>query len=391
MRSFKLIFAILSLLLSQQVQSIDKDADIMPLGFFTVTLPYEVGDLKNGVSQEEKIAPFRQEAMQTLLMRLTGRKQLLSSQVGQDYINNAKAWLAGYKIKPRMEDGVAVGQYVEFRFDAPRIKASFVSKHIKLWPKAFRPFTLVMGSFVQQGRLEKLDQEILNYRIDVDYRDYPQALGLPVYIPENDKQWVFPVEPANNFSLIQELLLTHNQQNLLSFKLRAMQSGQYELSWYLFTASGSVLDNDIQTGGDRQTLLKNMFENTMNQYVKQSAVKAVRKNRLYLTVNQVAFGDHVNLLEETISAQQPMISRIQLTELQAGKAIFAVDYQGDYQTVVNWLKNWRMTVFVGEQSANKNVQVNINHQYLTNMEIEEDKETYTPGQASPNATMTGVR
>ena len=366
MRSFNLLFVIMSLFVVQQVQS--ADSAVMPESFFTVTLPYDAAlqpvQKGNSVVNNDLLSAQTQNGMQILLMRLTGRTQLVKSKIGQDYISNAKNWLASYYIKPRMEDGVAVGKNIELHFDINRLKKAFSEQHIKLWAVTQRPKTLVMGTFVQQGRLEKLNQEILDYRVDVDYRDIPKQLGLPIAIPEERAQWVFPVEPNSSDSKVQEILVSSNKPNLLSFKLVAVANGKYELSWYLFALNGATLAHNQSVGLDRQVLMHNMFENVMQHYVKLSAVQNIRKNHLYLNIHQVAFGDQINQLEEELKQQQPMIRKVNLVSLQAGKVQFDIEYQGEYQTVLNWFKQWSKVQFVNALSNQQEIDVNVRYQFF---------------------------
>ena len=366
MRSFNLLFVIMSLFVVQQVQS--ADSAVMPESFFTVTLPYDSAlqpvQKGNSVVNNDLLSAQTQNGMQLLLMRLTGRPQLVASKMGQSYIKNAKNWLASYYIKPRVEDGVAVGKNIELHFDSNSLKKAFSEQHIKLWAVTQRPHTLVMGTFVQQGRLEKLNKEILDYRVDVDYREVPEQLGLPITIPEERALWLFPVEPNSSDSKIQEILVGANQQNLLSFKLVALADGKYELTWYLFALNGSTIAQNEAVGLDRKVLMQTMFETVMQQYVKLSAVKNIRQNHLYLNIHQVAFGDQINALEEELKQQQPMIRKVNLVSLQAGKAQFDIEYQGDYQDVLNWLKQWTKVEFVNALSNKQEIDVNVRYQFF---------------------------
>jgi len=366
MRSFHLLFALLSLFVTQQVFS--ADSDIMPNHFFTVVLPYDAVENAPALTTSKNALPESflerqmQKGMEILLLRVTGRKQLLTSSVGQTYIRQAKNWLGSYYIKPRVEDGVEIGKNIELNFDVKMLKAAFGKQHIKLWAANQRPSTLVMGSYVQQGRLEKLSEEILDYRIDVDYRQYPKLLGLPTSVPEERKRWVFPVESTSDRSKIQEILLSQNQQNLLSFKLLAKPSGLYELDWYLFSLNGTVLVNNRETSRNRQALLQNMFELVMQQYLKRSVVQNIRKNQFYLNVNQIAFANQINEIEEALKAQQPMIRKVRLSTLSAGRVQFDIEYQGSYQGVLNWIKNWPKVTFVNALESKQEIDVNVYYQ-----------------------------
>lgn len=366
MRSFHQLLVILGLLamsLNSWANSAVMSA-VMPQAFFSITLPYdeELDGVKTpsdkNTNANSLLSQKAQQGMRTLLLRLTGQQRLLNSKIGQNYIQKADSWLASYNFKARQEDGVTVGQNVELNFDETRLKKSFEENHIKLWSAFERPKTLVMGSFVQQGRLVKLNTEILNYRVDVDFRDYPKTLGLPVYIPDENTGWIYPVDPEHGYARIQEALLSHSQQNLLSFKLLAKGKGQYELVWYLFSLSGKTLLKDSYYGQDRQALMQQMFESVIQQYVKLAAVKNIRKNHILINVNQLKYADEVNQLEQDLKSQQPMIRSADLISLSAAGAQFDIEYQGDLQSVLDWLKSWNKIQFVSLSADKQELDVN---------------------------------
>ena len=350
MRSFHLLLLMFSLL--SVSLAVSANSMTIPQAFFKVTLPYDSSSealpTKGKVNTPSVVRMNleAQEGMRILLLRLTGQTRLIESKLGQEYIAKADKWLASYHFRPRQEDGVTVGQNIEFNFDAERLKASFAQNNIKLWAQSQRPSTLVMGAFIQQGRLEKLNTEILNYRVDVDFRDYPVKLGLPVLIPEENKNWVFPVDPANGYNKIQEILLSANQSYLLSFKLLAQSKGQFELTWYLFNTSGQTIKQAVFQGENRQALMQKMFETVMQQYVKLVAVKNIRKNHVFVNINGLKYGDQVNQLEQDLKEQQPLIRSAVLVEVSPGSAQFDIEYQGELTTFLDWLQNWNKIQFL---------------------------------------------
>lgn len=351
------MLSLLSLTLTTSANSM-----IIPKTFFSVTLPFESSSEtlsdkdKSSQPPAMRINQEAQKGMRLLLLRLTGQARLIESKLGQEYVAHAKDWLASYHFRARQEDGVTVGQNIELNFDAERLKASFTKNHIKLWAQSQRPSTLVMGSFIQQGRLEKLNTETLNYRVDVDFRDYPLKLGLPILIPEENENWVFPIDPANDYNKIQESLLSANQSHLLSFKLLAQAAGQYELTWYLFNASGQTIKQAVFKGENRQALMQKMFETVMQQYVKLVAVKNIRKNHVFVNISGLKYGDQVNQLEQDLKAQQPLIRSTFLVEVSAGSAQFDVEYQGELTTLLNWLQNWNKVQFLHISSDKQTVE-----------------------------------
>lgn len=389
MRSLKLLVVFFALLIVQPIKA--ASPNLIPAEFFNISVPFEAN---TKTTTEQRVKQVSQQAMELLLLRLTGQKRLTESPLGQRYISNANSWLANYNIKPRYEDGVIVGKNLQLQFDANRIKKSLTEQNVKLWASALRPKTMVMGVFVQQGRLQKLTDEKLNYRIDVDYRVHPTNLRLPFAVAETEKNWVFPVDPVNSRSTIQEVLLAAEQQNLLSFKMTSKANQSYELSWYLFNLAGSTLKQGLATGQDRQKLLKNMFVEMMQVYAKQTSAATVAKNQLLVNINQVSSGDLVNLLEAEIAAQQPLVRSARVVMLEAGRVQIQVEYQGDVQNMVNWLKNWRRVIFIGQPEENivdVSVHSGLNRTGLVKIEPRSVKETKLNKTSSDNNQLTPQR
>ena len=57
-----------------------------------------------------------------------------------------------------------------------------------------------------------------------------------------------------------------------------------------------------------------------------------------------------------------MIRKVNLVSLQAGRVQFDIEYQGDYQNVLNWLKQWSQVQFVNALSNKQEIDVNVRYQ-----------------------------
>jgi len=312
---------------------------------FTVVMPYETQDLEGQSVADQRDAKVK-EAMKSLLLRLTGRPEILQTQIGQRYIGKAKNWLANYNLKQRYEDGVAVGKNIHYKFDSTRLKIDFSNKNIQIWPVHMRPRTLIMGSYIQQGQLQKLTDEILDYRIDVDFRERPAQLGLPFLIADNGKNWIYPMDSEENRLQIQEALLASGQQSLLSFNLIAKSEGLYSLDWSLSSMTGKLMNSGKTTGEDRHWLLEQMFQQVMQSYVKHSAEQVVVKNDLLLNISGVKSGLILTRMEAELKAEQPMVRRVMLTSASKAMIQFHVEYLGDDQIFKTWLHHWPMVKVV---------------------------------------------
>ena len=363
MRTLQLLIAFLALLTFQTTYA--EQTDLIPDAFFSVSLPFEKQEQRDDQNKKTHLDEKAKEAMEVLLLRLTGQKRFVRSTLGQRYIQQANRWLANYNIKPRYEDGVEVGKNIQLNFDALRIKRAFAKQYVKLWAVQSRPKTLVMGSFVQQGRLLKLTAEPLSYRVDIDFREYPEAIELPYFVPNSDDKWIFPIEPQTTRAMIQENLIAHDQQNLLSFKLSSVLVStndenriNYTLDWFLFDITGAVLYRNSQVGDSKKELMKDMFSQLAQTYVKRGAAKAINKNQLILNVDRVYSADIIYEVEAQLKAQQPMIRSASLNQIKGHSAQYKIEYQGDINDVLSWLKVWDLVNYLG-QTDSQTVSVNI--------------------------------
>lgn len=377
MRSFPLFTLLLIMFALQTVQAAEKLAS--GSDFFTVVLPYDVAQgqsvaissnaaiMASTKSQDNHSKKALNDAirhgMALLLVRVTGQKTFLSTLVAKSYLKNPRAWLRAYDITPRMEDGVQVGQNIVLQFSEQKLNAEFSQRRVSIWPISLRPKTLVMGSLVQQGEVIRLDQETMRYRLDVEFRDYPQQMALPIRLPGSTSNWVRPAVPTQTVSQIQSLLASTNQDYLLSFKLLDSGNSNNLLSWYLYSRTGSLVTQGQQEGPDRQALMQTMFDQTMQRYVTIANQESMDVKQLTLNIYQLTDADQVMAFNALLNSQEGMIISAQLASVEANQIQFTVAYQGEYQAVVDWIRAWPQTFFVGEAPQLYQVDVKFNPDY----------------------------
>ncbi len=378
MRSFRLFILLLLMSVIQTSQAAEKRT--LGSSFFTVVFPYETfagtpsdGLLTEKVNVPQSVNPIRSQkaqqvldqaitkGMQTLLVRMTGQKSFLSSAVAKDYLKNPKAWLVAYDIKPRTEDGVQIGQNIVLQYSASRLTAAFKQHRVAIWPLVQRPKLLVMGSLLQNGELLKLTEDSMRYRVDIEFRDYPQQMALPITLPESTQNWVLPVVPERSSSLIRDVLQKADQDYLLSFKLTKQEVSTYALSWTVFAPSGVVVTKGQSRGQNQSLLMEAMFDQVMRRY----ALLAKQANSGYtqkitLNIYDLVNADQVQEIEVQLKANQAMFNSVELLSIQSGLVQYEIDYQGSFQNVVTWLRAWQITDFVGESKNLHQVDVKLN-------------------------------
>ncbi|MDA3806949.1 MAG: DUF2066 domain-containing protein [Thiomicrorhabdus sp.] len=382
MRSFRLFILLLAMSVIQTSQAAEKGT--MGSSFFTVVFPYETfkgvpgGGIKTpqsvNLTSTQKASQVLDQAitqgMETLLVKITGQKRFLGSAVAQGYLKNAKAWLVTYDIKPRMEDGVQVGQNIVLQYSAPRLTAAFKQHRVDIWPLAQRPKLLVMGSFLYKGELLKMTEDMMRYRIDIEFRHYPQQMALPITLPESAQNWILPQVPNPSNALIRTVLQKANQDYLLSFKLIKREASTYALVWTVFAPSGVVVTKGQITGGDRPSLMQAMFDQVMQRYALLAKQTNSDVQKITLNVYDLVNADQMQEIEMRLKANQAMFNSIKLRSIQAGLVQYEIDYQGRYQNVVTWLRAWQIIDFIGESNNLHQVDVKLNPNFYDQLGLE---------------------
>ncbi|WP_319381636.1 DUF2066 domain-containing protein [Thiomicrorhabdus sp.] len=285
-----------------------------------------------------------QEAMKILLSRLAANDSLLNSDLGRRTVAGSKTWLKAYFFKAHKEEGVTVGQDIEFVFDGERLFGMLRRNKAAIWSPLNRPGTLVVGSFVQAGHLFKLDRQTLRYREDLALALYPHWFGLPVKFPEHPQNWILPLKKGNPPRLIQERLLAADQDYLLSFKLVEKNSRSFALEWVLFSKSGRLVASSSHRGDNARKLLNLMFKHLSYRYRQLTEIKKTEQwgslNIVVHDLKNMSSARTLEVLQKRLSSQQAEITSVQLQAVNADQARFVVKYNGSYRNLLEWIKQW---------------------------------------------------
>ncbi|MBF6058259.1 DUF2066 domain-containing protein [Thiomicrorhabdus heinhorstiae] len=381
MRSFQQFVFLVFLFVVQNVQAQTLSTQID--SFYEVTLPYDksafaqvpFGLQNHDVNAVVSVDSLSQEAMKILLSRLAANDSLLNSELGRQTITGSKTWLKSYFFKARKEEGVTVGQDIEFVFDGERLFRMLKQNKAAVWSPLNRPSTLIMGSFVQAGHVFKLDQQALRYREDLPLTVYPQWFGLPAGFPPNQNNWILPIRDGNPPRIIQETLLASDQSYLLSFKLVEKNSRLFALEWMLFSKSGQLVAHSSHRGDNARTLLNLMFKHLAYRYRQLTQTKKTEEwGSLNIVVHDLKSERTLKLLQKRLSSQQSEITSIQLQSVNAEGARLVVNYNGSYQNLVNWIKQWPELGSLHERRSYNQIDI------LLSSELSEEPQGTTTGE-----------
>lgn len=290
------------------------------------------------------------QSNQNLLLRLTGRPSYEITEEGRQFIAQNKKWLKSFDWVPVMQEGVSVGEQLRLNYDPSAVNAAFEMNNIKVWPSVLRPSILVMGTYVQNGSLIKLNQSQVESQAVAPLLEKSKQMGLKLAIPESIDDWVFPVEPEQSLNKIQEWLLASEKDYLLSYKISTRninsnlnahrmpsENQQYELSWRVFTSSGKEIIKGRAFGDNQAVLIEKMLPMVTARLVDFTETKLQKKAQLYLNLLEVTDAEVLIHAREYLNQELPTIEKLQLSELEGELAQFTLNLKGSYQDFLGWI------------------------------------------------------
>lgn len=321
--------------------------------FFKVTLPYK---------GESLVDQTLTEAMAILLVRLTGQKQFLRSRVAKAYLKNPKAWLRTYNIVPRTEEGVFVGNNIVYTFLGDKLRQEFQQRFVPIWPMRLRPETWVLGHLEQGGAVIQLNDETLQYRVDVEFRDYPKKIRLPISLAPSTLD--FSADVQKRASVIQSFLAKSYPSYLLHFQIQIKGDKNNNLIWSLYDAEGAPVLFGEQIGDRVRTLTEQMFDQVMAYYVELGELEAhhnhVVRDPIMLFINNIIDVQQIAEFEALLKSKPDMIRSVELVSMQAGQVQYRIDPQMPVQKIADWIGSWPQTVFNRKKSKNRMIHLDMN-------------------------------
>lgn len=326
MRTFALLTLLCVFLLVKSVQANDK------IDLFVIEKPienHEVGQLNL----------LLESAMRDLLIRVVGGDQILQTPEAQNYLKKARQWVKSYQFANREADGVVIGQKIVVEFDRHRLLADFQKDQIHIWPLNDRPKTLLIGRWEQQGLRVNLSQASLQYRVDLDYRDYSRLLALTVDLPVDDSAFVgLRVDPLLKQPVLPEPTLSQwqGQGNDFVMIFKAVVTGDLtNFVWGLYSLeTGERVLNSDEMGEGFLPLLHGSFDSLLELYSRPYRERAGTVGLVQLDVDGLPSYEALQDLERFLQRLKPTFRDVKLVKLQGNSASFEVIYQGSYIDVI---------------------------------------------------------
>lgn len=326
MRTFTLLALLCVFLLAKSVQANDK------VDLFVIEKPIEN-------HQAAQLNLLLESAMRDLLIRVVGGDQIIQTPEAQNYLKKARQWVKSYQFANREADGVVIGQKIVVEFDRHRLLADFQKDQIHIWPLNDRPKTLLIGRWEQQGLRVNLSQASLQYRIDLDYRDYSRLLALSVDIPADDDAFSgLRIDQLLKQSVLPASLLTQWQGQGSDFVMLFKAVVVDELTsfvWGLYSLETGerVLSSD-EMGEGFLPLLHGSFDSLLELYSRPYRERAGTVGLVHLEIEGLPSYESLQELERFLQRLKPTFRDVKLIKLQGRSAAFEVIYQGSYIDVI---------------------------------------------------------
>jgi hypothetical protein len=275
------------------------------------------------------------EAIRDLLIRLVGDQQVIYRPEAQRYLRNARQWVKSYRFINREMDGVVIGNKIRVEFDRNRLLAEFQQDQIIIWPLGNRPKTLLFGQWEQQGLKVNLHHDSLAYRLDLDYRDYADLLGLPVVLPNGDEDFerIVPQDWLRQPRLAEELIelwKPYGLDQVLIFKADVIAQTA-NLSWSLFSLqTGDLILTGEDLGEQFLPLLQDTFDQLLAHYSKPYREGAETLGLAWVRIDGLNDYSKLIHIERQLKALRPTLHDVKLARVNGDRVWFELVYQGAY-------------------------------------------------------------
>ena len=336
MRSFKLwrskivFFGLMLFSLTTLAQNDDE--------LFSVTL--NAAELQAPIKpklSQKALKTYSAQALDRLIVRLTGR--VLPPEQLELLKPRAASWLKSYKLIPNVIDGVKIDDNLRLNYREDSINKMLSAEGLSLWAMGLRPKLLMMGTLVENGHVVRLSDQTLSYRVDYPLALLSEPFALPHRFADETQGWVLPVAAQTQAALIQQLLISGKEQNLLAFKfIKESDNPWRTLEWRLYDNSALEVASSVLQGKNERELYQQMLMQVAANLVEQQQQTLSTTSQVVLTIEGVHSAEQLLDLQTQLVEQIPVIESLELFALSGQNAQFQVQSKGALDTIHQWLQ-----------------------------------------------------
>ena len=272
-------------------------------------------------------------ALETLLVRLSGSPDITAHPDARRLIAQPRAWVRNYQLVNRQVEGVVVGQDVRVDFNASGLINQMQQAAIPIWPQADRPKILVVGAWVQRGLRADFSTEGFSFRPDLDFRFYPNLVGLPNYYLANASRYKeLGLDPVPNSISTEQLadLQVNNNESTHLLTLSAQVVGdvvQLQAKFYDLKNTQLVWEQTL-LGEDFNSLVVEQFERVLREESSRYYASVDTESELWLEIDMLPDAQALTRLEQQLRDNRLIFEEVRLIQVEGRAASFALRYRG---------------------------------------------------------------
>ena len=228
------------------------------------------GQIEVPVADESEAArpPAVAKAISALMVRLTGRPDVVDLPVGEQIRAQASSYLQGFSYRQgpaargQSDANNAEQTWLNTRFDASRLRDVLVRRGVKVWPE--RPPRLLVWVAIEGEAQRRFSDEQADAQLHRALREQASALGVQVLFPLldlEDRQALRPADVAAGFvQPIQAASARYAPERILSVRINDLNAERVTGRWMLMSdetvlqrwrTANAALDASVEQSAQR--------------------------------------------------------------------------------------------------------------------------------------------
>lgn len=327
---------------------------IWPVGLFLVLVALVVTPLKAEESfftvdvevtgfEQSQLDSYFARATETLLVRLTGNPDVVVHPVARQLIAQPRASVRNYQLVNRQVEGVVLGQDVRVEFNSTRIISQLQQAEIAIWPQVQRPQILVVGDWLQRGLRADFSHEGFGFRPDLDFRSYPDAIGLPQQYLESSTAYrvnnLIPVPAKLSIEQLRDLQRNfESTSHLLTVSAQVVGDVVQVRGQFYELATGELLWEQVALGEEFHDLVQEIFQRVLREESARYYATLDLVTELWVEIDEIPNAQMLTDFERTLAGNRLIFEQVRLIQIDGRAASFGVRYRGDAKTAMRTIE-----------------------------------------------------
>ncbi|SFR58582.1 DUF2066 domain-containing protein [Thiomicrospira sp. ALE5] len=289
--------------------------------------------------QQAELDNYFAEAIKVLSVRLSGNPEITVHPAVQALIQQPRSWVRNYQLVNRQVDGVVLGQNVRVEFNSARVIEQLQQATIPVWPESERPTILVLGDWLQSGLRADFSAEGLSFRPDLDFRGYPDMIGLPqIYLRDTNTYSsleLVPVPSNLNQRQLQQLKTQfQSASHVLVLSAQVVGEVVQVRGQFYDLLTGQLVWSELALGDTLQSLIEDQFDRVLREESARYYASIDLMSEFWLEINDIPDAKTLTSFEQQLAQSRLIFDQIRLIQVEGRAASFVIRYRGDLDVML---------------------------------------------------------